>query len=55
MVKGVDSIQEVDILRAWRANPESETIEELRNLEGIECLNEFFKSENSTIPIEEMS
>ena len=55
LVKGTREIEVPQIIKAWRANPESEKIEELESLEGIKCLNEFFESENATIPIEDLS
>lgn len=55
VVRETDSLYTTDIIKAWRANPESEQIEELQNYEGINCLNEFFESENSAIPVEKIS
>lgn len=55
VIKENDSLYANDIVKAWRANPESETIEVLEDHEGINCLNEYFESENSSIPIEKIS
>ncbi|WP_029034508.1 hypothetical protein [Salinimicrobium terrae] len=50
-----DSLYTTNIIEAWRANPDTEKIEELKNIEGIKCLNELLERENATIPIEEIS
>lgn len=43
VIEANDSLYAKNIVRAWRANMESELIEPLRNLEGIECINEFYE------------
>ena len=43
------------IIKAWRANPESEQIELLKDHEGIDCLNEFFESDDATLPLKDYS
>lgn len=55
LVKSTADNELAEIIKAWRANVESEKIEELKSAEGLKCLNEFFESDNSTIPIEELS
>lgn len=44
LVKNNDSITS-GILRAWRANPKTKSLEVIKDLEGITCLNESYKGE----------
>ncbi|MCY2685632.1 hypothetical protein [Salinimicrobium sp. TH3] len=55
LVKGTGKTDVMETVRAWRANPESEEIEPLQDFGDIKCLDQFFESENSTIPIEDIS
>ncbi len=55
LIKKNSGSENSSIIKAWRANPESENIEVLKDHQGIKCIDEFFESENSTIPIEEFS
>lgn len=43
LVKKTDSLQVQSIVKAWRANPESGSLEVLEEFEGIICLNELSK------------
>jgi hypothetical protein len=55
LVKQTDSLHVTYIVKAWRANPKSGKLEELKDHSDIRCLNEFFEKENATIPFEKIS
>ena len=41
IVERVEGIHIINLLRAWKADTQTGRIEELKDLEGIKCLNEF--------------
>ena len=55
LVKGTGTTEIMEVVKAWRANPESEEIELLQDHEGLECINEYFEEDNASLPIEEIS
>ena len=55
LVKGTGTTEVMEVVKVWRANPESEKIELLEDHDGLECINEYFEEDNASLPIEEIS
>ena len=55
LVKGTGTTEIMEVVKAWRANPELEEIELVEDHEGLECINEYFEEDNASLPIEEIS
>ncbi len=55
LVEESDSLYVKSVIKAWRANKASEKMEVVEDLDRIDCINEFFESEDATLPLKDFS